>query len=262
MATGGDPLWHEIVAAFIASGTDHEALRRSDGSPAPPILCVSGVIGAGKSTAINALRNTQGVTVVPEPVLLWEKMRGTDSLPKRNLLMWWDQEREQRALAMQFTTMITRTTEFEKAILRCGPETRYMLAERSVFDDMVFAVTALRDRPEDLSHYLVVAQAMRRIPLPAHIVHLQTPITDCVDNIHVRNRAGEEATSSEYLRALERETLAMHAALIAAGIKITYLDNPHDEQLRVQADAQVSARTDVFSANVVTPIRQLMVAQA
>merc|ERR1719210_3041683 len=93
---------------------------------APILISIEAIIGAGKSTLLEELNSRSDVLIVREPVDLFQKQRGGDSLLDRYY-------RDQKANAFMFQTyaMMSTAEALRKALSRVTAETRVVVMERS-----------------------------------------------------------------------------------------------------------------------------------
>jgi len=154
---------------------------------------VSGNIGAGKSTVVDAFKkgcSSDTWTFVPEPAEEWSKHGLLGAMYDGSL----------NAGEFQLMALISRVTSMQLAT-----GTRFIMAERSPWEDAhVFAsatLTGIHRTNYDYAHALL----MRVIdPTVIRMVHIVLEVDDAVamGRIAARNRVGESGITPEYIHSL------------------------------------------------------------
>lgn len=250
--------WNEVVHAFNV-GYDARRIVGGAGAAEVPFFVVSGQIGVGKSTAIQAVkgmceRAETRALFVAEPVDEWQNF---GLVKKRNVLAWFYENPPARAYHFQTIALMTRLRHIETAIVDQMPEKAPVISER-LFEDWVFAAASMDEVA--LSDYLRLATGyMRPLPTPRTIFHLTAPIETCMERIRSRSRTGEVGVSMEYLALLDSLTGGLHDALQAHKVcDVVELDNSAHEAGAAApggVDAEFSA---AYIASVLDPVRRAL----
>lgn len=200
--------------------------------PAPPVVVIEGVIGAGKSVLTCALAGSahkRGLEtcVVPEPVKVWENSGALKKFyenPKDN------------AYAFQTFVYATRVVAIADAV-RDSPHADLYLLDRSPATDRVF-MAAQDVSPVERAMYETWCDTYDRMqPLDlrrATAVYLQTPVATCMERIMRRGRAGELDFNPGQDRSLGQGHVASRSRALPLGVTTAYqtvLAQRHDEFL-------------------------------
>jgi deoxyadenosine/deoxycytidine kinase len=154
---------------------------------------VSGNIGAGKSTVMNAFKRSSVAsdwTFIGEPADEWSEQGLLGAMYDGTL----------SAGEFQLMALISRVTSIQLAT-----GTRFIVAERSPWEDAhVFASTTLSGIAKTNYNYAHAKLMQVLDPSIIRLVHIVLEVDDAValGRIAVRNRGGENTITSEYLQSL------------------------------------------------------------
>lgn len=171
----------------------------------PILLCIEGIIGAGKTTLcieleekIRSFHNSQNmeIKILKEPVDFWRELGLLDRFYK-------DQKRW--AFTFQLTALVTKCME----LMNLDDNTIYII-ERSPYTDMkCFAKLChmsgnIDDMEMDIyklyyQHFIKQLESKCAI----QFIYLKTSSEICMDRIKKRNRIEEKDIPIEYLNSLE-----------------------------------------------------------
>jgi deoxyadenosine/deoxycytidine kinase len=171
----------------------------------PILLCIEGLIGAGKTTICNQLEkdisalpstNNMQVKILKEPVDFWRELGLLDRFYK-------DQKRW--AFTFQLTALVTKCME----LMQLDEDTIYII-ERSPYTDLnCFAkLCNMSGSIDDMEmniyklyfkHFITQLESKCAI----RFIYLKTSPEICMERIKKRNRAEEKGIPIEYLISLE-----------------------------------------------------------
>ena len=163
------------------------------------IFFIEGNVGAGKSTVLNHLKQEfpDDLTIVPEPVALWEES---------GLLAEMYDGRLSRA-TFQFVALITKMSTLLNAIRNC--KTNILLVERSPFSDLEIFAQGTLEQADLIAYEVAHEQLIKEFQREAGdakktFVFLENlTITELIGRIRKRNRAGECSVDEDFLRMLD-----------------------------------------------------------
>jgi len=149
-------------------------------------IAIEGLIGVGKSTVLDILRNEYKLHVEPEPLNAWTL------LPQ----FYEDQPREAFAFELQVLCSYCHTAFADNAIIERSPDTA-----RHVFVPMLYRDKCLTDQQFHLLHD--VADRMPSLKSADAFVYLRAPVHVCIQRLAWRNRGNEAHTVTDsYLQRL------------------------------------------------------------
>lgn len=165
------------------------------------IISIEGLIGIGKSTLIEHLKNNlkeingKPVIYLKEPIEEW-----------KGLIELFYKDQKKYAFSFQLTVLVTMSRLLKKTI-KNNPDA-IIICERSVFSSKDVFVKMLYDNKMitdiDYQLYLQLFEEITKdIPLSSIIYLKATPET-CLERIKNRNRSGEEEISLEYLEMCQQ----------------------------------------------------------
>ena len=173
---------------------------------APPVVVIDGIIGAGKSSLIDILREEltkRGwrVTVVKEPV---------DSWKETGILQRFYADPKRWAYHFQTTAFHDRVAENIKMYEEHGEETDIFLLERSPFTDTLFMEllheTGVIDDLEMADYRRWWSLWYKVMPYqPSVFIYLKPDVEVCMKRLRGRNRDGEGGISLEYQQLLGKK---------------------------------------------------------
>ena len=181
-------------------------------------IAVEGLIGAGKSTALRAIRRlVTDVQVFEEPVETWTEV--LDNFYKK--------PRE-----YSFLFGVTVLLGFAKkaalkppVVIERSPATcRYVFNQTLFNDDLLSA--AEWELFKDLYDSLKMIQ-------PTHIVYIEAPVEVCMERIKNRGRECEKTVSADYLRKLEYQYELMLRYASVPVIRIDGTASQHEIEIKV-----------------------------
>eukprot|EP01036_Dinobryon_divergens_P024128 gene24128-32545_t len=185
----------------------------------PILISIEGNIGAGKTTLLENLRMRRpDWTFINEPVDSWSKIRNEKD---QSILEVFYEDRKRWSYTFQNCALLTRYQEIEAAITAArvsfasgendvnyctNPKVffteRCLDTDYHVFTKMLKADGSLNSIELQLYERLLKQLKSTATPLSA-IVHVNTSPVVCMDRIKSRGRAGEDAISLGYLKALD-----------------------------------------------------------
>jgi len=171
-------------------------------SVGPVLLSVEAIIGAGKSTLLEELDARSDVLVVREPVDLWERQRGGETLLGRYY-------GDQKGNAFMFETyaMMSRVRALRQALKNVTAETRAIVMERSWLSSRhCFAANSrelghLDDLQASL-HEDLFKWGLESWPQLDGVVFIDLPVDVAQGRVAKRGRTAESAIPSDYQSAL------------------------------------------------------------
>jgi len=168
----------------------------------PLLLSVEAIIGAGKSTLLEALNARSDVVVVREPVDLWTKQRGGETLLSRYYA-------DQKSNAFMFETyaMMSRVKALQDAMSLVKPETRAIVMERSWLSSRY----CFGENSKELGHLGELESSLYEDlfdwgvgtwPKLDGVIFIDVSVSVAQDRVAVRGRTAESAIPSDYQAAL------------------------------------------------------------
>jgi len=222
--------------------------------PAPVLLSVEAIIGAGKSTLLEELDARSDVLVVREPVDLWDRRRGEETLLSRYY-------GDQKGNAFMFETyaMMSRVKALRQAMHKVTPETRTIVMERSWLSSRhCFAANSQElghlDELQSSLHEDMFNWALHTWPKLDGVVFIDLPVSVAQGRVAKRGRTAESAIPFDYQDALtqkHRQWLQGNGANTFSGPVLT-LDGSGDK-----SDGAVAA----MAARVMDFVEKLSVAK-
>lgn len=175
-------------------------------------VVMEGLIGSGKTTCLERLRDLYNVPIMLEPVIEWE--------PYLQLFY-----QDQRRWAFTLQMKIVQTLRDEAATLpACVIRERSIDATRHVFVKNLVERGMLIDKEVDLIDQFIPCESYRRFH---HLLYIDTPPEVCMERISQRARASELSVDSgspsislEYLQDLQR----LYKRAFVPGDTVTYID--------------------------------------
>lgn len=169
------------------------------------IIAIEGNIGGTKSTFLTELKNEikdNSIYFLDEPVAIWDTIRTQDG---KNILQWFYEDKMKYALVMQLTALVTRHVIISDAV-KSGA--KFIIMERCLkTDSEVFAASLKEQGYFNEIEWQVYKQWNRQFldqnPISGLIYFTTTP-EDCLRNIKVRGRPGEEFIDLALLESYDR----------------------------------------------------------
>jgi len=184
------------------SGSDTDAQFVANGCIKPVLLSVEAIIGAGKSTLLEELDMRSDIVVVREPMELWERERGGQSLLGRYYA-------DQKSNAFMFETyaMMSRVRALQLSLAAVTPETRAIVMERSWLSSRrCFAENSQElghlDTLESSLHEDIYNWGLGAWPNIDGVVFLDVSVDVAQARVASRGRAAESNIPSDYQGAL------------------------------------------------------------
>jgi len=212
----------------------------------PVLVSVEAIIGAGKTTLLEELDARADTLVVREPIDLWEKQRGRDSLLSRYYA-------DQRGNAFMFETyaMMSRVAALQQALTKVTPDIRAVVVERSWLSSYFCFAANSRDlgHLDDLQaslHEDLFRWGMQTWPQLDGVVFIDLPVSVAQGRVAKRGRTAESSIPSEYQDALDkkhRQWLCGDGSLCFDGPVLT-LDGSGDKAQGAISD--MAKRVDAF----------------
>jgi deoxyadenosine/deoxycytidine kinase len=176
------------------------------------IISLDGNIGAGKTTLLNEIRKSiPEIHYVDEPVGQWTALRNETG---KNLLELFYEDKKRWSYTFQNCAILTRLINIQKAVdivsaSASASEPQIILTERSILTDKyVFAEMLRRSGDIDGLEWDLYNSWFdtfgSKLPTKA-IIYLSTSAETAKKRIGVRNRAGEDLISLDYLHALDEQ---------------------------------------------------------
>jgi deoxyadenosine/deoxycytidine kinase len=175
-------------------------------------IAVEGLIGAGKSTALRAIRRlVTDVQVFEEPIESWTEV----------LNHFYANPREHSFL-FGVTVLLgfaKKATLKPPVVVERSPATCRFVFNQTLFnDDLLSAVEW--ELFKDLYDSLTLFK-------PTHIIYIEVPVEVCMERIQKRGRHCEKTITAEYLRKLEYQYELM---LRYASVPIVRIDGTASQQ--------------------------------
>ena len=176
-----------------ALGEEHEGQK---------LLCLEGLIGAGKTTLINELRRTKDFYFITEPVLQWQRQ-----IDSRSLLGNLYSDFHRWSYTFQVNSVLTRAQAIEEeSRLSRG---RHLVMERSLLSDRECFARLYFDSGQmsTLEWYWYTRwydHINRKIKPVGAFVYLRVDADVALERIKKRARSEEVDIELEYLQALNR----------------------------------------------------------
>jgi len=178
------------------------AFHRSTSCVAPVLLSVEAIIGAGKSTLLEELDSRSDVLVVREPVDLWQKKRGKETLLSRYY-------GDQKTNAFMFETyaMMSRVQALRRVLSQVTPETRAIVMERSWLSSRYcFAINSQElghlDELQASLHEDLFNWGLETWPKIDGVVFIDLPVDVAQGRVAKRGRTAESGIPVDYQNAL------------------------------------------------------------
>jgi deoxyadenosine/deoxycytidine kinase len=179
--------------------------RRSSALRRRGVISIDGLIGCGKSTVIDLLKQCAGghVVCLPERVRQWQSI-GKGSA-EGDLLTAFYNDSTKYACVFQMVTFLTRC----KDVLGCN-EDALVIQERCLHSGWnVFAVMLRENGNLSQIEFDVITQlfdwynSLMKCPDPPPTIYISTSPENCKERLDTRRRVGEEGVKIEYLKKLE-----------------------------------------------------------
>jgi len=178
---------------------------KSRSSNGPVLVSVEAIIGAGKTTLLEELDARADTLVVREPIDLWEKQRGRDSLLSRYYA-------DQKGNAFMFETyaMMSRVAALRQALAQVTPEIRAVVVERSWLSSHFCFAANSRDlgHLDDLQaslHEDLFGWGIQTWPQLDGVVFIDLPVSVAQGRVAKRGRTAESSIPSDYQHALDKK---------------------------------------------------------
>lgn len=174
------------------------------------IISLDGNIGAGKTTLLNEIRkNIPEINYVDEPVGQWTSLKNKSG---KNLLELFYEDKKRWSYTFQNCAILTRLVNIQKAIDNISEKSsspQIILTERSILTDKYVFAEMLRHSGDidDLEWDLYNSwfdTFGSKLPTKA-IIYLSTSAETAKKRIDIRNRAGEDLISLDYLHSLDEQ---------------------------------------------------------
>ena len=177
------------------------------------VYCIEGLIGAGKTTMMDALKekvkkfnkSKGGIHFIYEPVEMWEKQFRTG---KKGMLQLFYENPERYAFMMEVGVISSIASEMRKAIKKGA---KIVIMERSLFSAFnVFTKMLYDDKKMERSEYKILEQhynSLREILPTPHFVHLKVEPEVALERIKKRGRKAEQDIKLLYLEDLQKYTV-------------------------------------------------------
>ena len=175
------------------------------------IFSVDGNIGSGKSTLLKYFeKNNKNSSIIflPEPVHLWEKIQSVEDGRNQNIIEKFYENPDKYAFSFQIMALISRIKLLKETIDQATASKLIIITERSPFTDKeIFAKMLFHAKKIEDINYLIYLEwfdfFMKEFPLSG-VIYVNTPYSNCYENILKRNRQGEKTISIDYLKKCER----------------------------------------------------------
>lgn len=205
-----------------------------------PIFTVEGVVGAGKTSFLNALKAakfSKPHIVVLEPVDEWMNLR-LDGEDKPSIFEKFYNDKERYGFMFQLYALHTRIKQLID-IHSQNPDA-IIICERSYLSDKYIFAQLLRDmklltNDEHYVYQLWHDLSTRISPKFDGVIYINTEPSICVSRILQRQRKGEEKISFDYIQNLHRlhEQLASSIDIPVCNINGNIQSNSLDYQTEV-----------------------------
>lgn len=174
------------------------------------IISLDGNIGAGKTTLLNEIRkNIPEIHYVDEPVGQWTALRNESG---KNLLELFYEDKKRWSYTFQNCAILTRLLNIQKAIDKVSEQhaaPQIILTERSILTDKyVFAEMLRHSGDIDALEWDLYNSWFdtfgSKLPTKA-VIYISTSAETAKKRIGIRNRAGEDLISLDYLNLLDEQ---------------------------------------------------------
>lgn len=174
-------------------------------SSTPVIISVDGNVGAGKSTFLEAIKESfPDVEIVLEPVGEWMRLKNAEG---KSLLELFYEDKRRWAYTFQNCAILTRLKIIRETA--ASTKKRIILTERSVLTDRFVFAEMLRESGDiDAMEWKLYMNWFNSFAgeLPVSgIVYLTTGVGTAAERIVKRGRHGEDHIPLDYLLALDRQ---------------------------------------------------------
>jgi deoxyadenosine/deoxycytidine kinase len=175
------------------------------------IISIQGLIGAGKTTILQALEATSppGYYFLHEPVEEWKKPIPYSSM---SFLEAFYCDPEELAFVFQIKAFTSRMRTLCDLIKKIPEgEKGIIIMDGSMLSDKMYFDTVMKDNCNSIQKKMEMATyysffdliCTETNSLEKELLHVYSTPEDCLQKIKKRNRPGEEAITLEYLRSLK-----------------------------------------------------------
>lgn len=195
------PPWQPTMYALLEAAEEHmiSALPPT-ARPSPYRICIDGLIGAGKTTVMEYLRQhlpTSECHIMDEPIHHWDCLLE---------LLYATKEQQmdcRHAVAALLQIAVLNGYCCETPSAQAAP---YVIMERSPWSSLSVFLEA-QALPSELEQIVLDAahnlQPKLETSMPTAIIFLKASPGQCLQRIHKRHRLGEEGIDLQYLETLE-----------------------------------------------------------
>lgn len=170
-------------------------------------ICIEGVIGCGKSTLIEELKNylnyfNNDFVCIKEPIEEWMSMKNEK---KQNLFQLYVTNRKRWSFTFQINAILSKIKQLEEI----PQENKIILLERSIYTDYyIFSKLAYDNQDMDDNEWNIYQKCFGEIERNNQnietdgYIYIQTNPETCLNRINKRNRKGENKITKEYIYQL------------------------------------------------------------
>lgn len=202
-----------IMSLFQPKNIDN----KQDTEDKQKLLCVEGLIGAGKSTLISHLKDKIDLYFIAEPVLQWQKVIDSQSLLGnlyKDFRRW--------SYTFQINSVLTRAQAIEEE--RHLSRGRHLVMERSLLSDRecfarLYFETGMMSALEWYWYSRYYDFINLRIKHPDAFIYLRVKPEIALKRIEKRNRKEESSITLDYLNDLNRRYEALFAGGVVSNIR-------------------------------------------
>ena len=170
-------------------------------------ICIEGVIGCGKSTLIEELKNYLNILddefiCIKEPIEEWMNMKNEKN---KNLFQSYVTNRKRWSFTFQINAILSKIKQLEEI----PQENKMILLERSIYTDYhIFSKLAFDNHDMDINEWNIYQKCFQEIEKNNQnietdgYIYIQTNPETCLNRINKRNRKGENKITKEYIYQL------------------------------------------------------------
>lgn len=177
------------------------------------LVSIEGNISSGKSTLIRYLSHNEKYVIIPEPLLTWQSIKGSNNT---NILEEFYLDPKRWSFSFQTLVYMSRINTIREAMNKPSNRGKIFITERSVYADKeIFAKNAINsglmnELEKNMYEYMyknwtsIVENNSEFTALPTCVVWVNTDPIMCYNRIKQRGRGEEKSVSIDYLVSLDK----------------------------------------------------------